>query len=357
MKRFGIEKIEVLVTIGLVLSLGCGGSENQSDVASGVRPDKNGSSIGDADEGASVVVYSGRNESLIGPLLEEFESETGIEVQVRYADTAELTAVLLEEGDNTPADLFISQDAAALGALSKAGRLQPLSPEILNRVPLRFQSPQADWIGLSGRARTVVYNTEAIQSENLPQSLEEVLQDRFKGKFGVAPTNGSFQAHMAVYRVAAGSDALDELLIGMTSNEPVRYPKNSAIVDAVIAGEVEWGLVNHYYLLRALKENPDVPAANFYMPEGPASGFVNLAGAGLLKDKAAASALLGFLLSEAAQRYFAEETFEYPLVPGIAPAAKLGPLEALVTPDVNFGAVSDAFEEALKQISQSGLLG
>lgn len=341
------EKLQLLMVTGLVLGLGCGRGD----------PDLDATSRAVGEETHSVVVYSGRNESLIGPLLQDFESEQGIEVRVRYADTAELTAVLLEEGANTPADLFISQDAAALGALSKAGRLVSISQEILSRVPLRFQSPQSDWVGLSGRARVVVYNTEAVKPRDLPQSLEAVSEARFKGRFGIAPTNGSFQAHMAVYRAVAGSEDLGALLEGMTLNEPRRYPKNSAIVEAVIAGEVEWGLVNHYYLLRALKENPHAPAANFYMPKGQASGFVNISGAGLLKNGAAATMLLEFLLSDVAQRYFAQETFEYPLVAGIDPSAELEPLEALRTPDVDFGAVSDGFEETLVQISESGLVG
>jgi iron(III) transport system substrate-binding protein len=337
----------------VLITVGCGGGESDS----GVTPDENSSSGASAAGRGRVVVYSGRNESLIGPLIKEFKAETGVEVQVRYAETAELTAVLLEEGENTPADLFISQDAAALGALSRAGRLKSISAEILTRVPPRFQSPQADWVGLSGRARAVVYNIEVIKPENLPQSLEDVADDRFKGRFGVAPTNGSFQAHMAVYNAVAGREALDSLLAGMTSNEPLRYPKNSAIVEAVIAGEVEWGLVNHYYLLRSLKENPEAPAANFYMPAGPASGFVNLAGAALLKENAAASELLAFLLSDTAQRYFAEETFEYPLVSGIEPSASLQPLEELQIPKVDFAEASEVFEETLEQITKSGLVG
>ena len=347
MRHTLVNKIDLIMITGLVVALGCG--KGASDLAP--------ASTRFVQEQATVVVYSGRNESLIGPLLEDFKSDKGIEVRVRYADTAELTAVLLEEGANTPADLFISQDAAALGALSKAGRLESIPTEILSRVPLRFQSLQSDWVGLSGRARTVVYNTEVTRPEDLPQSLEEVAHPRFKGKFGVAPTNGSFQAHMAVYSVVAGREALGALLGGMTANEPLRYPKNSAIVEAVIAGEVEWGLVNHYYLLRALAENPDAPAANFYMPDATASSFVNLSGAGLLKQSAAANALLEFLLSDAAQRYFAQETFEYPLVPGIDSSVELEPLEALRTPDVDFGAVSNVFEETLEQISESGLVG
>jgi iron(III) transport system substrate-binding protein len=202
----------------------------------------------------------------------------------------------------------------------------------------------------------VVYNTELVDEGDLPRSLEATLDPRYRGLFGIAPANGSLQAHLAVYGVVAGSQALDELLAGLVANEPGTYPKNSAIVQAVIAGEVEWGLVNHYYLLRALVEAPEAPARNFFMTEGPASGFVNLAGAGMVSDASGGVALLEFLLSEEAQRYFAEETFEYPLVDGVDPAANLAPLAELVTPEVDFGAVSAALEETLTAINNSGLM-
>lgn len=303
-----------------------------------------------------VVVYSGRNESLIGPLLERFEAASGLEVRARYGETAELAATLLEEAGNSPADVFISQDAAALGAVAAAGLLKPLPAGALQRVPERFRSPAGDWVGLSGRVRSVVYNTELIAESDLPRSLEAVADSKYKGRFGIAPANGSLQAHLAVYRVVAGAEALDRLLTAIAANEPATYPKNSAIVQAVIAGEVEWGLVNHYYLLRALVEDPEAPARNFFMDEGPASGFVNLAGAGVVSATPGAVALIEYLLGDVAQRYFAEETFEYSLVAGIEAAPSLLPLAGLASPDVDFARVSRALEPTLEAIGASGLM-
>ncbi len=307
-------------------------------------------------ESGPVVVYSGRNESLIGPLLERFEAASDREVQVRYGETAELAATLLEEGANSPADLFISQDAAALGAVAGAGLLRPLPAATLDRVPERFRSPGGSWVGLSGRARSVVYNTGLIAEDDVPRSLEAVTDPRYRGRFGIAPANGSLQAHLAVYGVVAGEEALSELLAGIVANEPATYPKNSAIVQAVIAGEVEWGLVNHYYLLRALSEDPDAPAKNLFMNEGEASGFVNLAGAGLVSESTGGLALLDFLLSDEAQLYFAQETYEYPLVAGVEAAASLLPLADLATPEVDFAQVSAALEPTLMAINSSGLM-
>jgi iron(III) transport system substrate-binding protein len=303
-----------------------------------------------------LVVYSGRNESLIGPLLELFEQEQRIDLAVRYGATSELTATLLEEGSKTPADVFISQDALALGALAAAGLLEPLDPGILRRLPERFRSPSGLWGGLSGRARTLVYAPERIGVDELPRSLDELVAPRFKGRYGVAPTNGSFQAHMAVYGAVAGAEALGQLLTGMTANDPRRYPKNSAVVEAVISGEIDFGLVNHYYLWRAKSEDPSVTAENFFMAEGEASSFINIAGIAALSENPLAQRLIEFLLSEPSQHYFAEETFEYPLVPGVPPSAALMPLSEVRSPEIGFGEVSAVLAETLNEISRSGLV-
>ena len=326
----------VLLTAG---ALGCGAQPGSTEA-----------------EPEPLLLYSGRNESLIGPILERFTEDTGVEVAIRYGGTAELAATLLEEGEHTPADAFISQDAAALWALSNAGMLRPLDEAIVNRIAAPFRSPVSDWVGLSGRARTVVYNTDVVDPGQLPARLEDVLRAEYRGRFGVAPTNGSFQAHMAAYRAVAGRRSLATLLDGMVANEPRRYPKNGAIVEAVIAGEVEWGLVNHYYLWRVLRENPEAPAANYFMPGGGASGFVNVSGVGLLSDHPNGRRLVDYLLSEKAQRYFAEETFEYPLVDGVVAAEGLPALETLAVGEVDFGQVAMALDETLSMISESGLI-
>ncbi|NIM61523.1 MAG: extracellular solute-binding protein, partial [Acidobacteria bacterium] len=211
----------VLFASAVLLAAACSGGGDES---------------GAAGESAALTVYAGRSESLIGPLLGRFTQKTGVPVNVRYGSTSELVATLLEEGEHTPADLFISQDAAALGALSKSGQLRGLAAATLDRVPSRFRSPGGDWVGLSGRARVVVYNTDNSSPEQLPQSLAEVVDPKFLGRWGLAPTNASFQAHMALVAALGGDQALDELLDGMVANEPKRYPKNTPIVAAVIAG-------------------------------------------------------------------------------------------------------------------------
>jgi iron(III) transport system substrate-binding protein len=322
--------------------VGCGGSGGTKDKQ-------------ETDSLEALVIYSGRNERLIGPLLERFSEQTGVPVEVRYGGTSELLATLIEEGANSPADVFISQDAGALGALSARGMLRPLPPALLDRLPAAFRSAHGNWVGLSGRARVVVFNPELIDRETLPKSLNDVTAERYRGKFGVAPTNASFQAHAASFRALNGEGALTDLLNGIAANEPRRYSKNSPIVEAVIAGEIEWGLVNHYYLWRVLQERPDAPARNYFMTADDGSRFVNMAGAGAISDRGDAEVLLQFLVSDVAQKYFAEETYEYPLVPGVPPAVDLPPLDDDL-PQIDYQRVSDALEPTLKQIHDSGLL-
>jgi iron(III) transport system substrate-binding protein len=337
-----------LSAVVLVVAVACGRSPSTGGDAGAAPGEKAGA--------GPVTLYSGRAESLIAPLLERFERDSGIDVEVRYAGTPELAATLLEEGRRTPADVFLSQDAAALGALSRAGLLRPLDEALLAKVSSEVRSDRGDWVGLSGRARVVVYGTERIAEADLPQDLEQVLDPKYRGRFGVAPTNASFHAHLAAFRAAAGAEALERWLAGLVANEPRRYANNRAIVDAVIAGEIDWGLVNHYYLWGALRDRPDAPAKNFFMPAGDVSSFVNVAGVGLLSDDPSALRLVEYLLGDEAQRYFSEETFEYPLATGAAPAVDLPPLETLPLARVDFAALSENLEPTLQAIERSGLL-
>jgi len=300
-------------------------------------------------------LYSGRNEKLIRPLLDKFTAETGIKVEARFGESSELAATLLEEGQRTPAAVFLSQDAAGLGAVAKAGLARQLPSDVISKVPARFASADGRWVGVSGRARTVVYNPKRIKPAQLPQSLEAVGEPRYRGKFGIAPPNASFQSHMAAYSVVNGPEALQKLIASMVKNEPRRYRGNGAIVDAVASGEIEWGLVNHYYIWEAKKEKPGASLENFFMPQGEGSSFVNVSGVAQLSDDPDGAAFVSYLLSESAQRYFAEQTFEYPLVAGIQSPVALQPLDQIRTPQIDFARVSEALPETLKKITESGL--
>jgi iron(III) transport system substrate-binding protein len=311
-------------------------SESSSDTTEAPPADPTGEE--------TITVYSGRSEELVGPLMEQFTEETGIRVNVRYGDTAELAAQILEEGANSPADVFFAQDAGALGAVSAAGLFRPLDAAQLDAVPEGFQAMNGTWVGVSGRARVVVYNTNNVNADEVPDTLDGLTDPEWANRVGWAPTNGSFQSFVTALRLLEGDEAAGEWLEAMDANGTQPYEKNSAILEAVATGEVDLGLVNHYYLYPYLTENPDAPITNAYIDAGGAGALVNLAGVGILASSAqpgAASAFVSFLLSDTAQEYFATETFEYPLVTGIAPAPELPDFEDIQTPALDLTQLED----------------
>jgi iron(III) transport system substrate-binding protein len=303
-------------------------------------------------------VYSGRSEDLVGPLLEQFTEETGIEVQARYGDTAEMANLILTEGDASPADVFFAQDAGALGAVAEQGMLAALPQETLDRVDPRFRSPGGEWVGLSGRARVVAYNTDNVGEADLPDSIFGFTDPEWSGRIGWAPTNGSFQAFVTALRVIEGDDRAGEWLEGIQANDPMVYEGNGPALEAVISGEVDVAFINHYYLMQRLAEEPDVSAANYYLTDGDPGALVNVAGAGILggaENADDAQALIDWLLGETAQAYFADETKEYPLIAGVEPDPNLPPLEEIGTPEIDLSDLSD-LEGTLELLQELGIL-
>jgi iron(III) transport system substrate-binding protein len=340
----------LVLLVALTLSACASNPGAITDPASSITPDpqpdpeSDGERVSPVGAGdASLVIYSGRSESLVGPLIDRFTEATGIEVSVRWGKTAELAATLLEEGDNSRADLFYAQDP---GGLSVVDPLFDLLPEdILNQVDARFRDPESRWIGVSGRARVVVYNTQTLPEAELPEDIWDFTDPKWDGRLGWAPTNTSFQTMVTGMRATWGEGKTRQWLSGILQNNPVVYDNNTSIVAGVGAGEVEVGFVNHYYLFRFLEEEgEDFPARNHFLPgDGPGS-IVMVSGAGVLQtsaNKESAHRFLRFLLSPEAQRYFASETYEYPLVPGIPPRGDLPPLTEISSPEIDLTNLSD----------------
>ena len=312
-----------------------------------------------ADGDQRLTIYSGRSPELIGPLLERFAEDTGIDVGVRYGSTAQLAALLIEEGDQSPADIFISQDAGALGAVQAAGLFTTIDDDILERVAATYRSREGQWIGLSGRARVVVYNTDVLSPDDLPDSVLEFTDPKWRGRVAWAPTNGSFQAWVTALRVSEGEDGARAWLEGMLANDPPEFPNNVSIVNAVGRGEVDAGLVNHYYLNRFLAEQgEDFPARNYHTGPGDIGTLVNVAGAGVLRTSDQPDAtrrFLEFMLSEAAQRYYAETNTEYPLVAGVEGAPGLRSIADLQPPNIDLSDLWD-LEGTLRLLRETGVL-
>jgi iron(III) transport system substrate-binding protein len=309
--------------------------------------------------GGTLTIYSGREEELVAPLLEQFEQENDVELEVRYADSAELAATIAEEGENSPADVFFAQDPGSLGALEEEDLLAELPDELLERVPERFRDPDGRWTGTSGRVRVLAYNTEALSETEVPDSVFDLTDPKWKGKIGFPPTNASFQAFVTAMRLSAGEERTREWLKGFAANDPRTYEKNTPVVEAVAAGEIELGLVNHYYLYLVKEEQPDAPVANHFLEPGDPGALVSVAGAGIIDgtdDEDVAQDFVEYLLSDEGQRFYTEEAeeAEYPLVEGIEPKQGLPPLETLDGPDVQLDAFGPELEKTLELIREVG---
>lgn len=317
-------------------------------------------SSGDTGGEDSLVLYSGRNEDLVQPLIDDFSEASGIEVEVRYGDTAEMAAQLLEEGDRSPAQAFLGQDAGALGAVAEDGLLSELPEATVASVPERYRDQGGRWVGVTGRARVLVYNADNVSADELPDSVFDLTGPEWKGRVGVAPTNASFQSFITAMRELEGDDAAKKYLEDLANNEPAIRDGNSAIVADVNDGKIPLGLVNHYYLYQLAKEKgveaEELKAANYLFPDGNIGALVNISGAGLVKHAADddAARLLEYFLSTEGQTYFAEETHEYPMLEDVAGPAGLPGLAELQVPDVDLNDLDD-LETTIQMITEAGL--
>jgi iron(III) transport system substrate-binding protein len=333
-------------TLGLVLAAlalaGCGGDDNSSGEASD-----------------SLVVYSGREEELVAPLFERFEEETGIDVEVRYADSAELAATIAEEGDNSPADIFFAQDPGSLGSIED--QLAELPEDVLGRVDERFRDSEGRWVGTSGRARVIAYNTDVLTEDDVPDSIFDLTDPKWKGKIGLPPTNASFQAFVTAMRLDQGEERARQWLEDLKANDPKFYERNTPVVEAVASGEIELGLVNHYYLYLVKEEQPDAPIANKFLPGNDPGALVSVAGAGILagaEHADAAERFVEFLLADEQQRFYTEEAeeAEIPLVDGIDPKEGVPTLDELADagPDVDLSEFGAELERTLELLNENG---
>ena len=310
-------------------------------------------SVTDEEGPGKLVVYSGRSESLVGPIIDQFRQATGIDVQVKYGGTSAMAATLLEEGENSPADVFWAQDPGALGALSTM--FKPLPSDVTLAVPEWARADDGRWVGITGRARVLVYNTDIAQGD-LPTSLEELTDPKWKGRIGWPPTNASFRIMVTAMRHLWGEEETRAWLEGMLANDVQIYPKNTPIVDAAGKGEVDVGLVNHYYLHRFVAEHGDgFGARNLFLNDGGPGSLIMVAGAGILETSPnpdEAERFVRFLLSKVAQQYFAASVYEYPLVEGVKTHHLLPDIESLNTPNIEFSLLDDLVgtEALLRQV-------
>lgn len=304
-----------------------------------------------------LIIYSGRSEELVGAIIDRFIKESGIEVRVRYAGTSELAVTIMEEGKRSPADLFWAQDPSGLGAVSEL--LSQIPPEILERVEERFRSPRGIWVGISGRARVVAYNTSRLTENDLPEDMWGFTNPRWKGRIGWAPTNGSFQAMVTAMRVLWGEEDARKWVEAIHANNPKVYPNNTSILNAVGSGEVDVGFSNHYYLMRFIIERGEgFPVRNYHPRSGGPGSVILVSGAGVLEsssNKEKAWRFLNYVLSDEVQSYFAEQTFEYPVIKGIETSPLLLPVSGIKSPWIDMSEMED-LRGTLDLLRKTGVL-
>jgi iron(III) transport system substrate-binding protein len=304
-----------------------------------------------------LTVYSGREEKIIGPLIQKAQKALGLEIEVRYGDSNELAIALVEEGRNSRADVFYAQDVGALGAIAGENLTMPLPNSLLQKVDRRFRSDRGHWVGISGRARVIAYNKKQVQVSDLPVTVMQLTDPKWRGKVGWAPANGSFQSFVNAMRVLQGDKATMEWLKAMKANGAKPYPKNGAIVEALGREEIALGLVNNYYLYRYTKTNPNFPVANHHT-RNDAGALINAAGLAVLKttdQQSDAEKFVAYMLTPEAQEFLTNEFHEYPLVQGIPVAHGQVPLGFIWSPKIDLSQLSD-LKGTIALIQQAGLM-
>ena len=302
-----------------------------------------------------VVVYSGRSEPLIKPFLEEFADREDLDVQVRFADTAALVGTVLEEGENTRADVFIGQDAASLARLDQEGLLQAYEPA--RRTPARFRAEDATWTGLSGRARVLIVP----EGGEHPDSVFDLVDPRWKGRIAAPiPSNVSFRDWVTAIRLERGDEFAREYLEGLKRNDLAVLASHGEVRSAVGDGEFDIGLVNHYYVELEKQEGSEVEAVYTDQEPGGFGAVFNVASAGITAhadNTENARKLMDYLLTPDVQERFARANFEYPVLPGLEAAPGVRPLGSFRTTDLSLeelGAASEATDELLKEVDLEG---
>jgi iron(III) transport system substrate-binding protein len=309
----------------------------------------------------SLTIYSGRDERLVKPIMDRFTKETGIELKVRYASSTALATALVEEGSNSPADVYWSQEPGTLGLVAARGLLRRLPTTTTGKVQARFTTRSRRWVGTSARSRVLVYNTRELTTQQLPTTVWALSNPRWKGKIGIAPTNASFQAFLGATIHLYGEDRVRDWLRGLEANNVRFYPNNTTVVQAVARGDVLVGLVNHYYLHNLLADNPALTARNHWFRAGDPGNLVLAAGVGIVsatKRGAAAQRFVDFLHSRWAQRFIARGpgAAEYPVIKGVSPRPGLPALKDIKGPTYPLGRLSADLPRAVEMLLEVGFV-
>ncbi len=290
--------------------------------------------------GPELVIYNAQHEQLLDELAPIFEEETGIDVELRNGKDLELSNQLVQEGDESPADVFLTENSPAMSQVEEAGLFQELPEELVEPIPEQYRPESGLWTGFVARSTVLVYNTDLVEESELPASIMDLADPEWADRISFSPTGADFQAIVAAVLELEGEEATREWLEGIKSNGTA-YDGNNVVLESVNAGDSEVGIVYHYYWYRDQKESGDVSdncELYFFGNEDPGA-FVSVSGAGILASsdmKDEAEQFVEFLVSETGQQALADSyALEYPLNPAVELEEPVKPFSELEPPQVN----------------------
>ena len=266
-----------------------------------------------------LVIYSGRKEPLFIPIVKKFEEKTGIKVILHSGETPALANAILEEKTNPKADVFIAGDAGTLEKLNMENILLPNSSNLIDDLDPKFKAENGSWVSVSARARIIMYNTNLVSENDLPKSMLDLTDPKWKGQIGIQlSSNESFIAQITAMRHVMGNVATEKYLMDLKSNNPVSLKSSTDIRKAVGSGELKLGMTNHYYYF--LEKHEGSPVGIIYPDQDSMGTTINISGAGILKgakNLENAKLFVDFLLGKEIQKMFAELNYEMPVMEGV----------------------------------------
>ncbi|WP_323671685.1 extracellular solute-binding protein [Candidatus Poriferisodalis multihospitum] len=354
-RRRRLTRLAVLATSAALIASACGSARTLEGPAVAIY-DGECADAGDR----QLTVYSGRTENLIQPVLDAFECETGVDVAVRWGASTDLALLLAEEGDRTSADVFLSRSPGPVGFLENKDLLGTVDAGVAELVDSENRSGSRTWVGFTGRKRVLVYNLDNVAGDELPASVFDLTDERYRGRVAIPATNGSFVDWFTVFRHQHGDDAVTQWLDDMVANDARYYPNNRSIVEAAGRGEIDMGLVNHYYQYQVAEAIGDGHrAANWDFAGSDIGSLLIITAATVTaasEHTAAANEFIAYLLSAPVQQYFSSETLEYPLAAGVAPADVLPSLGGPEVGSLDFDSLGEGFARSTEIIEASGIL-
>jgi iron(III) transport system substrate-binding protein len=312
-----------------------------------------------AAETAGIVVYNAQHESLTKAWVEGFTQETGIPVTLRNGDDTEMGNQIVQEGAASPADVFLTENSPAMVLVDNAGLFAPVAPTTLEQVDAAYRPAHGKWVGIAARSTVFVYNPSKLPEAELPKSLMDLAGPNWKGRWGASPAGADFQAIVAAVLELKGEAATLEWLKGLKTNATI-YRGNSAVLKAVNAGQVDSGVIYHYYSFgdQAKTGENSKNTALYYFKHKDPGAFVSVSGGGVLassKHKEEAQALLKWITGKEGQKVLETgKSFEYAVGKNAPSNPKLVPLQQLDAPAVDASKLDS--KKAVELMTQAGLL-